>query len=536
MHRMKRKNKETSPGMEEGISDPGCKEGNDLIRKIRRTQTAEVMRRAGAAAALLLLLAVMLPEPAFPAGRERTGQTNTDGQTLKIVYETGMEEEDSMLSVVKKGDPLTFPELPEREGYTFSGWYTKKKGGKKAEPGQPAVPAKEGQSRLIFYARWEPIVYRISYNLSGCLENDPSNPHTYTVEDEVVLAEPVMPKGFRFMGWYQEKEEERLGQSGALPLNVMSAEAIEDYTYEYEYGYDVDETEDVSSSQDRQDTGDDDGAAEEPVTVIPKGHTGDIRLYAERKEVHYTLQYDGNGLLDEVPEAMQCIYGELVPLPAYAEIRGWNTRPDGSGAIYQNGQPAINIGKEDGEIVTLYAQKLKEDAWFPAPALDVSQIAYENYSHGRCNAIDFQPGGDCFAPFTGIITMIDPAWGFVLFQSLNEVCYADGTEDYMTVGFMHDNDVSDLYAGQIIEQGAPFYQEGGMGNGVPSTYGMHVDMCVFRGAVNRVSRYGNGDTYAFDAFYVNRNMTPSIGRLGVAVQPVSGGAPTNWTNLWHFIG
>ena len=168
--------------------------------------------------------------------------------------------------------------------------------------------------------------------------------------------------------------------------------------------------------------------------------------------------------------------------------------------------------------------------------LEVSQIAFENYSHGRANTIDFQPNGDVFAPFTGIITMIDPAWGWVLFQSLNEVCYADGTEDYMTVGFMHDNDVSDLYAGQIIEQGTPFYQQGGMGNGVPSNYGMHVDMCVYRGAVNRVSRYGAGDTFAFDAFYINRNMTPDIGNPGIAIQPVSGDAPANWTNLWRFIG
>ena len=465
--------------------------------------------------------------------RRKEAASKWDG-TLRISFESGVEGEDAQMRVMRQGQPWSMLPEPEREGYTFEGWYTAKEGGEKIEEGMPASPAQEGEYALTLYARWEPVVYRISYNLSGCLENDPDNPHTYTIEDEVVLKEPSMPKGFRFMGWFEEEDTARLGQAGALPLNVMSAEGITDYEYEYEYGYDL-ETVDEEWEEETE-TEAEAAQEKEPLTVIPEGHTGDIRLYAERKEVHYTVKYDGNGLLSEVPEAMQCIYGELYPLPAYDEIRGWNTRPDGSGVIYQNGQPAINIGIEDGETVTLYAQKLKEDAWFPARNLEVSQIAFENYSHGRANTIDFQPNGDVFAPFTGIITMIDPAWGWVLFQSLNEVCYADGTEDYMTVGFMHDNDVSDLYAGQIIEQGTPFYQQGGMGNGVPSTYGMHVDMCVYRGAVNRVSRYGAGDTFAFDAFYINRNMTPDIGNPGIAIQPVSGEAPANWTNLWRFIG
>ena len=42
-----------------------------------------------------------------------------------------------------------------------------------------------------------------------------------------------------------------------------------------------------------------------------------------------------------------------------------------------------------------------ETAWFPAPQMNLSQIAYETgsgSSHGDYNAIDILPGGRVFAP------------------------------------------------------------------------------------------------------------------------------------------
>ena len=47
-----------------------------------------------------------------------------------------------------------------------------------------------------------------------------------------------------------------------------------------------------------------------------------------------------------------------------------------------------------------------ETAWFPAPQMNLSQIAYETgsgSSHGDYNAIDILPGGRVFAPFTGVV-------------------------------------------------------------------------------------------------------------------------------------
>ena len=41
-----------------------------------------------------------------------------------------------------------------------------------------------------------------------------------------------------------------------------------------------------------------------------------------------------------------------------------------------------------------------EKAWFPAPVMNLTQIAYESYSHRGCNVIDIAHGGRAFAPYT----------------------------------------------------------------------------------------------------------------------------------------
>lgn len=177
-----------------------------------------------------------------------------------------------------------------------------------------------------------------------------------------------------------------------------------------------------------------------------------------------------------------------------------------------------------------------ETAYYPAPQVYLTQLAYESYSHGSCNAIDMAPGGDVFAPFTGKILQKDARWGYVLFQSTDKVYYADGTLDYMTVGFMHDSDISNLYVGQTISQGTKFYQAGGMGNGVPNAYGPHVDLSVFKGKVNSVTQYGRGNYFAYKAFYVYTAKTkivyPGVVESG---NRVNNGAPSNYSGLWKTI-
>lgn len=179
-----------------------------------------------------------------------------------------------------------------------------------------------------------------------------------------------------------------------------------------------------------------------------------------------------------------------------------------------------------------------EYAWFPAPALDVTQLPYESASHGNCNALDILPHGRAFAPFTGVIKQIDRSWGFVLFQSCKKVHYANGKLDYMTIGLLHDENIKTLKVGQIIKQGTAFYDAGGQGQLPNGSYGHycsnHIDMSVLKGKVGSVTRYGRGDVYAYNAFYINPAKTKSIINKGkkAPYTVITNGATGNWSTKW----
>ena len=46
---------------------------------------------------------------------------------------------------------------------------------------------------------WKAIIYNIDYELEGG-ENNPNNPNSYTIEDEIDILDPKRP-GFIFDGW-----------------------------------------------------------------------------------------------------------------------------------------------------------------------------------------------------------------------------------------------------------------------------------------------------------------------------------------------
>lgn len=109
-----------------------------------------------------------------------------------------------------------------------------------------------------------------------------------------------------------------------------------------------------------------------------------------------------------------------------------------------------------------------EKPLFPSQYMRITQ-GYMEGSHKDSYAID-NAGKDSgisniYAPFTGIIKKIyttdaNEVW----LESIEPVEYPDGTVDYMTVLFAHDNDVSDLFVGKRINKNEIFYQEGTKGN------------------------------------------------------------------------
>lgn len=136
-----------------------------------------------------------------------------------------------------------------------------------------------------------------------------------------------------------------------------------------------------------------------------------------------------------------------------------------------------------------------EKAIFPMKYLRITEGMNDPYSHAGTLRIDL--GGrdsgidNVWAPYTGIIRRISEgsdAGNIVYLESVDPVKYADGTEDYMSIQFTHDNDVSNLNVGQIIKQGEVFYQEG---TAAHST-GNHVQIDVGRGKYTGVHQLSNG--------------------------------------------
>ncbi len=149
-----------------------------------------------------------------------------------------------------------------------------------------------------------------------------------------------------------------------------------------------------------------------------------------------------------------------------------------------------------------------EFALFPADVLCITQGYYDTYSHQKQNALDFTSASQsAFAPFTGKIVRIDRGYyryNTVWLQSCDKVVYADGTVDYMTVVFMHDNNVSDLSVGQIVAQGEHFYQAGVAGGAT----GSHIHIACIKGAYkSSMVLTGSGDVFPEDALFVRAGTT-----------------------------
>lgn len=109
-----------------------------------------------------------------------------------------------------------------------------------------------------------------------------------------------------------------------------------------------------------------------------------------------------------------------------------------------------------------------EKPLYPSPYMRITQ-GYMVGTHRDSYAID-DAGKDSSissikAPFTGVIKKIykedaNEVW----LESIDKVLYPDGTEDFMTIMFTHDNNVDDLFIGKVVPKGSDFYQEGTKGN------------------------------------------------------------------------
>lgn len=153
---------------------------------------------------------------------------------------------------------------------------------------------------------------------------------------------------------------------------------------------------------------------------------------------------------------------------------------------------SFELESNDEQIV----EETIEKAIFPMKYLNITQGINSNYTHQGMLAIDIAGKDtgieDAYAPFTGVIKRktAENHGNTVYFESLDKVKFADGTVDYMVVVLVHDNDISDLYAGKKINKGEIFYQEGTSGKAQGNHIHLEVSKGKYEGSGGYINQYG----------------------------------------------
>ena len=110
--------------------------------------------------------------------------------------------------------------------------------------------------------------------------------------------------------------------------------------------------------------------------------------------------------------------------------------------------------------------------------LNIKQMMNEKFSHDGDLAIDISSKCKYLkAPFDLVIKRIYTPCNAVFCESVDKVLYSDGTVDFMSLLLIHDDDVSDLKVGEVLNQGTIFYQPGNKGKST----GSHIHIAIGRG-------------------------------------------------------
>lgn len=196
---------------------------------------------------------------------------------------------------------ITLP-TPSRNGYSFGGWYTSS-----SLSGTAVTSIATGSTgNKVFYAKWTPVNYSISYNLNGGSVS--GNPSSYNIETATFTLKNPTKTGYTFTGW--------TGSNGSTAQTSVS---------------------------------------------IAKGSTGNKSYTANWRANTYIVAYNANGGSGTTASSSHT-YGVAKTLTANAFTRtgytfkGWNTKADGSGTSYTNSQSVSNLTSTNGSTVTLYAQ------------------------------------------------------------------------------------------------------------------------------------------------------------------------------------
>lgn len=211
-------------------------------------------------------------------------------------------------------------ELPannfDRTNYHFTGWAVSSSGkAVYADKEKVKNLSKINGATVILYACWEINAYSIRFDGNGADAGSMENQTMIYGTAAELQANAYTRTGYQFAGWNTESDG-----SG-------------------------------TSYTDRQ-----------RVINLIGGHQSIITLYARWTPVSTTIHFDGNGADSGKMGDVLMYYENARNLPEnkYGKtgyyFTGWNTKPDGSGTVYCDGDLYLNLNPDDKAEITLYAQ------------------------------------------------------------------------------------------------------------------------------------------------------------------------------------
>ena len=194
------------------------------------------------------------------------------------------------------GQKIDAPEDPIRSGFEFQGWYIDLKYTTEFDFENDIVPDKN----MVLYAKWESATLFVIYDLNGGEFSNADVVYEFKTGQTRVLPQ-AKRTGFLFRGWYN-----------------------------YDW---VDE-----SSTRPGDPG---------LFSIPRTQIEDLNVYAHWEVIKSTVLFNANYPLSSGGPSnitpINMVYGDIIEFPILNDtddyvFLGWNSRSDGAGTYYNNGE------------------------------------------------------------------------------------------------------------------------------------------------------------------------------------------------------
>ncbi len=271
-------------------------------------------------------------------------------QTYTITFDTqGGSTVESM--TLEEGVSITLPDDPERDGYTFEGWYVDSDLSKTLSTDYLV------DAEITLYAKWEAITYTVTFETNGG-----SSVNAQVINENDVASEPTPTMDHNtFEGWYIDDElttayDFTTPITADVTLYAAWSEKVYTLTYETGAGSNVASVSGVFGT-----------AITEPDSPTQTGYTfggwfvedtyetafdfdetlaADVTLYAKWIAKEYTITFETSG--GSTIDTMTVPFGETIDIPADptlegATFDGWYTSQSYYTAYTFTTMPARNV-------------------------------------------------------------------------------------------------------------------------------------------------------------------------------------------------